>query len=88
MAESTVLYEYNEDLIVSKFEKVPRGIQDEKSSKDMASSRNLVSPTGAQACPKKGDGTRAGIHKDSKYILKSTILLKLCNSDLTPVIIS
>ena len=30
----------------------------------------------------------AGIHKDSKYILKSKILLKLCNSYLTPVKIS
>ena len=30
--------------VQSKIEKVPRGIRDEKSSKDMASSRNLVSP--------------------------------------------
>ena len=35
---------------VSKTEKVPRGIRGEKSSKDMASSRNLVSTM--------GDGTR------------------------------
>ena len=41
-----------------KIEKVPRGIQGEKSSKDMASSRNLVSTIRAQASPKKGDGTR------------------------------
>ena len=33
-------------------EKVPRGIRGEKSSKDMASSRNLVSAIGAQASPK------------------------------------
>ena len=39
------------------WKKVPRGIQCEKSSKDMASSRNLVSTIGAQASPKKGDGT-------------------------------
>ena len=32
----------------SKIEKVPRGIRGEKSSKDMASSRNLVSTVGAQ----------------------------------------
>ena len=32
--------------------------------------------------------SRAGIRKDSKYILKSKILLKLCNSYLTPVKIS
>ena len=38
-------------------EKVPRGITGEKSSRDMASSRNLVSTIGAQASPKKGDGT-------------------------------
>ena len=31
---------------------------------------------------------RAGIHKDSKYKLKSKILLKLCNSYLTPIKIS
>ena len=42
----------------SKIEKVPRGIRGEKSSNDMASSRNLVSPIGALASPKMGDGTR------------------------------
>ena len=42
----------------SKIEKVPRGIRDEKSSKDMASSMNLVSTIGALASPKMGDGTR------------------------------
>ena len=47
-----------QNYIVSKIEKVPRGIQGEKSSRDMASSRNLVSTIGAQASPKKGDGTR------------------------------
>ena len=35
-----------------KIEKVPRGIRGEKSSKDMASSRNLVSTIGALASPK------------------------------------
>ena len=35
----------------SKIEKVPRGIRGEKSSKDMASSRNLVSTIGALASP-------------------------------------
>ena len=43
---------------VSKIEKVPRGIRSEKSGKDMASSRNLVSTIGALASPKMGDGTR------------------------------
>ena len=42
----------------SKIEKVPRGIRGEKSSNDMASSRNLVSTIGALASPKMGDGTR------------------------------
>ena len=42
----------------SKIEKVPRGIRGEKSSKDMASSRNLVSTIGALASPKMADGTR------------------------------
>ena len=42
----------------SKIEKVPRGIRGEKSSKDMASSRNLVSTIEALASPKMGDGTR------------------------------
>ena len=42
----------------SKIEKVPRGIRCEKSSKDMSSSRNLVSIIGAQASPTIGDGTR------------------------------
>ena len=37
--------------IIRKIEKVPRGIRGEKSSKDMASSRNLVSTIGAQASP-------------------------------------
>ena len=45
-------------LIRSKIEKVQRGIRGEKSSKDMASSRNLVSTIGALASPKMGDGTR------------------------------
>ena len=42
----------------SKIEKVPRGIRGEKSSIDMASSRNLVSTIGALASPKMRDGTR------------------------------
>ena len=37
--------------VIDKIEKVPRGIRGEKSSKDMASSRNLVSTIGAQASP-------------------------------------
>ena len=40
--------------IQSKIEKVPRGIRVENSSKDMASSRNLVSTIGAPASSKMG----------------------------------
>ena len=43
---------------LSKIEKVPKGIQGEKSSKELASSRNLVSTIGALTSPQKGDGTR------------------------------
>ena len=39
------------EMCLGKIEKVPRGIRGEKSSKDMASSRNLVSTIGAQASP-------------------------------------
>ena len=38
---------------MSKIEKVPRGIQSEKSSKDMASSRNLVSTLKHKQVPKR-----------------------------------
>ena len=42
----------------SKIEKVPRGNRGEKSSEDMASSRNLaISTIGAQSSPTMGDGT-------------------------------
>ena len=44
--------------VQSKIEKVPSDIRGEKSSKDTASSRNLVSTIGALASPKMGDGTR------------------------------
>ena len=44
--------------LISKIEKVPRGIRGEKWSKDMTSSRNLVSTIGALASPKMGDRTR------------------------------
>ena len=44
--------------MVSKIEKVSKGIRGEKSSKDMVISRNLVSTIVAQASLKMGDGTR------------------------------
>ena len=42
-------------IIQSKIEKVTRGIQGKKTSKDMASSMNLVSTIEAQASPTMGD---------------------------------
>ena len=53
----------------SKIEKVPRGIRGEKSSKDMASSRNLVSTIGAFASPKLG--TEPGVRKGKRSLLAS-----------------
>ena len=44
----------NKKTLQSEIEKVPRGNRGEKSSKDMASLRNLVSTIGAQASPKMG----------------------------------
>ena len=52
----------------SKIEKVPRGIQGKKSSKDMASSRNLVSTIWAQASPKKV-GTEPSVWKGKRSLL-------------------
>ena len=45
----------------SKIQKVPRGIQGEKSSKDMVSSRNLVSTIEAQAGPKRRTEKRVSV---------------------------
>ena len=56
-------------MYTSKIEKVPRGIRGEKSSKDMASSRNakqLVSTIGALASPKMG--TEPGVRKGTQLI--------------------
>ena len=54
----TTVTEIRSFMGLCKIEKVPRGIRGEKSSKDIASSRNLVSTIGALARPKMGDGTR------------------------------
>ena len=50
----SIWYNVNNYTVISKIEKVPRGIPGEKSSKDMASSRNLVSTIGALASPQNG----------------------------------
>ena len=46
-----------------------RGIQGEKSSRDIASSRNLVSAIGAQASPKRD--TEPGVRKGKRSLLAS-----------------
>ena len=56
---------------LSKIEKVPRGIQGEKSSKDMTSSRNLVSTFGT-GTHKMGDG----INKSLTFVDETVSLIK------------
>ena len=51
----------------AKSSKYQGDIQVEKSSKDMASSRNLVSTIGAQASPQKG--TEPGVREGKRYII-------------------
>ena len=53
-------------MVRSKIQKVPRAIEGEKSSKDTASSRNLVSAIiiGALASPKKGTEPEVRIIKN------------------------
>ena len=63
-----ILY-FDYSSLQSKIEKVPRGIRGEKSSKDMASSRNLVSTIGALASPKWG--TEPGVRKGKRSLLAS-----------------
>ena len=58
----------------SKIEKVQRGIRGEKSSKDMASSRNLVSTIGALASPKWG--TEPGVRKGKRPCWHATPVAK------------
>ena len=60
----------------SKIEKVPRGIRGEKSSKDMASSRNLVSTIGALW------GTEPGVRKGKRSLLASHTRCK-CSMETT-----
>ena len=52
---------------LSKIKKVPKGIQSEKSSKDTASYKNLVSAIRAQASPKRG--TEPGLRKGKRLLL-------------------
>ena len=59
---------------------MPRGIQGEKSSKDMASSRNLVSTIGAQASPEKG--AEPGVRKGRRSLLASHTRCK-CSMETT-----
>ena len=69
--------------VESKIEKVPRGIRGEKSSKDMASSRNLVS---TNHCINEFDKSRVNLHfknmnstgSNKNIILVFPIMWKFC----------
>ena len=52
---------------LSKIEKIPMGIQGQNSGKDMASSRNLVSTSAAQASPK--TGAELGVRKGKRSLI-------------------
>ena len=62
--------------LLSKIEKVPRSIRGEKSSKHMASSRNMVSTIGAQASPtigvRKGKRSLLACHTRCKCSMETT----------------
>ena len=59
-----------------------RGIRFKKSSKDMASSRNLVLTIGAQASPKMGGGAEPGVRKGKRFLLACHIHSK-CSMEIT-----
>ena len=68
---------------ISKIEKVPRGIQVEKSSKDMASSGNLVSTIGTQAYSIKWGGAEPGVWKGKRSLLEDYAYLnEFCHLEL------
>ena len=67
--------------MISKIEKAPRVIRDEKSSKDMAISRNLVSKIGAQASPEMGE-TEPDVRKGKRSLLACHIRCK-CSMETT-----
>ena len=68
---SEFLYAPYGHIVTGKIEKVPRGIWGEKSSKDMARSKNLVSTIGALASPKWW--TEPGVRKGKRSLLASHI---------------
>ena len=74
-------------IFASKLEKIPRGIRGERSIKYMASSRNLVSTTGAQTSPKtaKGDGGRNQVSE--RVILPCWLATPVANAPWKPLII-
>ena len=73
------------DVLRSKIEKVPRDIPGDKLSKDMASSRNLVSTIGAQKSPKTW-GTEQGVRKGKRSLLLCHTRCK-CSMETTHTII-
>ena len=68
------------DPLPSKIEKIPRGIQSEKSSKDTISLRNMVLTIGAQVKPKRG--TEPGVRKGKSSPLACHIRCK-CSMETT-----
>ena len=66
--------------VEGKIEKVPRGIRVEKTSKYMASSRNLVSTIGTLASP--NWGTEPGVRKGKRSLLASHTRCK-CSMETT-----
>ena len=68
------------NVVERKTEKVPWGIQGEKSSKDMASWRNVVSTIGAQASPKQR--TEPGVRKGKRSLLTCHTRCK-CSMEIT-----
>ena len=71
--------------VQSKIEKAPRGIRGDRSSKDMASSRNLVSTIGAQASPKMGGGGRNQV--SGRVSVPYWYATPVANAPWTPLII-
>ena len=74
----------NRDTIkTSKIEKVPKGFLGEKSSKDMASSINLVSTIGVQASPKMGGRNQVSGRVSVPFLHAKPV----ANTPRTPLII-
>ena len=74
----------NATAVLGKIEKVPMGIQDEKSRKDPASSGKPVSTIGALVSKSPKEGTEPCVRKGKRSLLAC---LSHCNVPLKPLII-